>query len=771
MAEQMRVPVGGERPFAMPLQRAGLPTDPVMYATLWVIWRWTFKQLPRPYWTKPPFRPCDGRPASHSRPADWATLDQAVAAIGQHDADGIGLVLTKDIGITAIDLDHCRDRETGVVEPWARAIIERLNSYTEPSASGAGIRILIRASLPERGRRRDQIELYDNQRYVTLNGNREADSPATIEPRQAELDALYHELFGTKGRPASRATLPVGGANDDDALLSRARAANDGGKFARLWRGDITGYPSQSEADLAFCAKAAFWTRGDAAAIDRWMRASGLMRADKWDTVHYGDGRTYGQATIAEALRTVTDHYRQTSATKAGDDEDEAIVDISLTDLGNAERLVAQHGPDLRYCYPWRKWLVYDGKRWAVDESGAIERRAKATVRALRAEAANLADAKGAAAIAKFARVSESAARLTAMMNLARSEPTVPVSPGQLDAEPWLLNVANGTLDLRTGALCPHRRDDLLTSLVPVVYDPDATYPSWLAFLDRIMNGNDDLVRFLQRAVGYCLTGDTGERCLFILHGGGANGKTIFLQSVALLLADLALRTPVQTLLARRNEGIPNDVARLRGARFVYSSEIEDGQRLAEAQIKDLTGGDRISARFMRAEWFEFDPTFKIWLGTNHRPLIYGTDNAIWDRIRLIPFTVTIPPEERESRDIILGRHRAELPGILRWAVEGCVAWQRDGLGVPNEVREATAGYRADMDVLAEFLDDQCVIEPRAQVTKRVLFEAWTTWSEANGQRAGTQKLFGQRLAERGFASAREGHVRSHIWLGIGLRT
>jgi putative DNA primase/helicase len=357
------------------------------------------------------------------------------------------------------------------------------------------------------------------------------------------------------------------------------------------------------------------------------------------------------------------------------------------------------------------------------------------------------------------------------MVALARSESGIPVTVDQLDRNPWLLNVNNGVLDLRTGDLRSHRRQDLMTRFAPVRYDPEATCPTWLAFLDRIMNGNQNLIQFLQRAIGYTLTGSARERVLFMLHGGGANGKSTLLETISTLLGDYAKSTRAETLLVKTYDGgIPNDLAALKGARFVSTSETEDGKRLAEALVKALTGGDTISARFLRGEFFTFRATFKLWLATNHKPTIRGSDNAIWDRIKLIPFEIRIPDEEQDKE--LPAKLQLEQPGILAWAIRGCLDWQRlHGLGEPLEVRVATANYRQDMDVVATFIEDCCVAANGAQVPAKQLYDAYRSWCEQSGERPVTQKTFGLRLQEKGF---RPGRARSNgeqfrTWIGVGL--
>lgn len=442
----------------------------------------------------------------------------------------------------------------------------------------------------------------------------------------------------------------------------------------------------------------------------------------------------------------------------------EPDAEYHLTDLGNAKRLVALHGDNLRYCHPVGRWYVWDGRRWSEDATAAVERLAKETVQAMYAEAARIDDDEARKALVKHALRSEGKDRLAAMIWLARSEPGIPVLPEELDRDPYLLNVANGTLDLRTGELRPHRREDLITRLIDVEYDPEAQCPLWLAFLNRITDGNQELISYLQRAVGYCLTGDVSEQVLFIAYGTGANGKTVFLRTLLNLLGPYGKPTDPELLLARYGEAHPTGIADLMGARLAVVLETEEGRRLNETLTKWLTGGDRLKARKMRQDFFEFEPTHKIWIATNHKPTIRGTDYAIWRRIRLIPFNVTIPEDERDPH--LVDKLRAELPGILAWAVRGCLAWQREGLGLPEDVKKATQAYREEMDLLADFLAECCATGPDKKVPAKQLYEAYRNWCEKNGEQPVSQKAFGMRLTERGFLREKKG---IYWWYGIGL--
>ena len=440
------------------------------------------------------------------------------------------------------------------------------------------------------------------------------------------------------------------------------------------------------------------------------------------------------------------------------------LLVLNLTDAGNAERFRAYSGRRFAYVHAWGSWLHYDGVRWQRDGSGAAVREALGTLRALAAEAEKVPDEDHRVELLKHSLDSESSARLTAMLTVGQA--LLPVATDDLDRDPDLLNVANGTLDLRTGELRPHDRDDWLTRLAPVEYDPDAECPRWAAFLDRVMGGNQGLITFLQRAVGYSLTGHTNEQILLLLYGVGANGKSTFLETLRAILADYSAITDFNTFMKRDSEGARNDLARLVGTRLVSAVEAEAGKPLAEALIKQLTGGDTITARFLFKEYFDFKPQFKIWLAANHKPNVRGSDHGIWRRIRLVPFTVTIPEPERDPR--LTQKLAGELPGILAWAVRGCLAWREYGLSMPPEVLAATASYREEMDRFGGFFDEICVIEDGATITAKELYEAYQKWCEANGERTRSKKALAMVLRERGYEAFRT--KRARCWRGLRLR-
>lgn len=440
---------------------------------------------------------------------------------------------------------------------------------------------------------------------------------------------------------------------------------------------------------------------------------------------------------------------------------------FQLTDLGNAERFAAQQGGRVKFV-PELGWLVFDGCAWRRDPAAA-ERLAKETTRSILADAAATKDDDQAKRLAKWALKTQSRNGIAAMLALAESEPEIDGHTELFDTDPWLLNVENGTLDLRDVELRSHNASDFLSKTAGTKFDANATCPVFQEFLQRIFDGNDDVIAFVQRAAGYTLSGDVGERCLFFCYGTGANGKSTLLETLIALLGEYARQADVETFLARnRAGGVPNDLARLAGARLVCAVETGEGRRLAEGLVKQMTGRDTVAARYLFREYFEFRPQFKLWLAANHKPTIRGTDNAIWDRIRLIPFTVTIPEAERDPG--LPERLRSELPGILRWALQGALAWQRDeGLHAPDEVRAATMAYRGEMDILAKYLDERCTLANWATVSAREIYRAYTRWAEENGERVLTQTKFGLQLTERGFVKSRCG-TGAIIYKGITLK-
>jgi putative DNA primase/helicase len=450
---------------------------------------------------------------------------------------------------------------------------------------------------------------------------------------------------------------------------------------------------------------------------------------------------------------------------------------LRLTDLGLAERFVRQHGDNLRYCHPWNSWLRWDGIRWRIDDNGEVERLAKQTVLSLYVEVQQVESKEERRQIADFALRCESATRRDAMLKLARSE-VQPVRPDQLDSDPFLLGTPTGMVDLRTGHMLEPKREYYITKSTTV--DP-ATEPGdepvlWLQALDKIFAGDGELIAFLQRLCGYCLTGSVREHVLPIFHGSGRNGKSLILETILGILGDYGRRLPSELLLLNRGDRHPAMLAELFGLRLAVCQESPQGARLDESLVKELTGGDRLTARRMRENYFDFAATHKLILSTNHRPRIKGTDHAIWARVVLIPFNVRFwdrdkgesGPEDLRADKELPEKLKAEYPSILRWLIAGAVEWYRSGLQIPPQVLACTEQYRQAEDVLGDWLADCCQADPAARTPTADLWRSYERWCEANGESPIGQRSFGTALTERGYPPAKGG-AGQRLRLGVRL--
>ena len=448
------------------------------------------------------------------------------------------------------------------------------------------------------------------------------------------------------------------------------------------------------------------------------------------------------------------------------------LLSFNDTDAGNAEALALLYGHRVRFDHTSRIWRMWNDRYWPPDETGEVERAALDTVRqrgraAVAVVPANKEEREAMAKRFMFALRSESAYAGRAMLRRAQSIKELSTTAADYDCDPFLLTVGNGTLDLRTGELREFRPTDFITRATHVPYSESAQCPRWLQFLDEIFAGDKQLINFVSRAVGYSLTGDTREQCLFILYGGGANGKTTFLETLLRLVGTHAAITPFSTFLVHQNPGAPrDDIAKLHGARLVKAAESQKQAALNEAIIKELTGNDLITARHLYQKYFDFPPQFKIYLTTNHLPEIRGTDEAIWRRFHVIPFTQQFTGKNRDSK--LRQKLESELSGILAWAVRGCLEWQRVGLGTASVVKAATLDYRRESDQVARFLKEQCSRRADDQASGHELYEAYSQWCSDRGEKPESNNTFPKRLAEHGIGKKRT--QKGRVYNGVGLK-
>ncbi len=442
-------------------------------------------------------------------------------------------------------------------------------------------------------------------------------------------------------------------------------------------------------------------------------------------------------------------------------------IDETLNDAGNADRLIATCGERIRYVPELKMWLVWIDGHWRVCSKDQIIQLAIEVVRRIFNEAASTASQTDRNALFSLAKKSLQIDRLNAMVTLAQAQCAVSVA--ELDADPMLIGVRNGVVDLRTGVFRAARPDDLITRIADVDYVEGATCPLWMKTLEMCMGGDAGLIAFIQRAAGYSLTGLTSEQVFFFLYGTGCNGKSTIVNVFREILGGHAVQSQPETIMAQRNinpSGPTPEIARLAGVRFVAMVETEDGQRLAESRIKQMTGGDAMTARVLTGHPFDFVPVFKLWLAGNHRPVIRGDDYGIWRRIVLIPFTKPIPPEARDK--MLPEKLRAEYPGILNWLIHGCIEWQRHGLAAPAVISKEVDQYKSDMDLIGQWLDEKCRVAAGVSWRARRAYMDYADWAKDGGHAPVSEVRFAQKMEERGFAKTRS--KEGQVYQGFGER-
>jgi putative DNA primase/helicase len=441
---------------------------------------------------------------------------------------------------------------------------------------------------------------------------------------------------------------------------------------------------------------------------------------------------------------------------------------IHHTDTGNSLRFVREHGDDVSFVRMWKKWFAWDGTHWCPDDDDAMQRLGADTITAMFKEAQELRDDER-SKLLKHALNTESEKRRNSMIALAASHRNIARLPSHFDQDIWKLTLKNGTMNLETGELNEHCREDHITHCLDLEYDATAECPTWIGFLIDIFDGREELIQFVQRAMGYTLTGSTREQCFFLLYGSGSNGKSTFLEVMRHLMGRLAQNADFSTFLHRDDAFVRNDIARMRTSRMVTAVETEGERRFSESILKALTGGDTVTARQLYSEFFEFRPMFKLWLAANHRPVIRGIDHAIWRRVRLVPFTRTIPDSEQD-RDLTK-KLLKEINGVFAWAVEGCKDWIRYGLGQSESVLGATTEYREDMDPIGPFLEECCIFNTGFRIRSSEIYQAYLEWAKQNGRPEFSHISFGNLFRDRKepMSSEKSGGVK--WWRGLALKS
>lgn len=739
----------------------------------WVGWK--YMQCPgEDHKRKVPINAMDGQPAKSNDPTTWCDFDTACLGKERFGLDGIGFMFSGD-GIFGIDIDHCYDPETQELDPAAAEIIETVQSYTELSPSGTGIHILCKGVLPEGRKRRGAVEMYSTLRYFTVTGN-QFGLEYPFSDCTERVAVMHRKYLGEEetAAGAQKAALPMPtgrGTNADmsvDAILRRMFDSKHGQKLQDLYNGSWERYGigdgSQSSADQAFCNTLAFWCRCDAALMDAIFRRSGLYR-QKWDKRR--GAKTYGQITIDRAIKDCRDIWEpqervqrpapavplppQNTSNEVPAIENATVGETgqrryyTYDDTGNALRFRDANAGLIHYNHVDGCWIYWDGVRWASDENGEIKRRADKMLADMAKDLKEMQDDPAYNAYKKHLSRSRSHRGKEGFIAEARHLEGVPVLPSEMDRAGNAFNVRNCLISLKTGRTAEHDKKYMISKLAPVTYDENAKCPRWDRFIEEITCGDKSLQLYLQRMIGYCMTAYTKEQCMFFLYGNGSNGKSVFVDTIAYMLGEYAASCQPETVMMRdRNNTARGDLARLKGARMVVTSEPNDGCRLDEGIVKQMTGGteNKLTARFLYGREFEFSPEFKIVMSTNYKPVIKGTDNGIWRRVRLIPFTAEFTKENRDPQ--LTEKLRRELPGILNWAIAGAVGWCKEGLPPCAIIDEAGQEYRSEMDRVQQFLDDCTTRSESSSTQASTLYKCYKAWCSEQGDRfpVGSTKFF-----------------------------
>lgn len=740
----------------------------------WILWKAEEKGG---RYTKIPYQADPQNMGKEARSNDrrtWATFATAAKFYTESNADGVGFVFSRQDSFVGIDIDKCvtyasddKEKVNPIINDFAKEIIDTLDSYTEFSVSGTGVHIIIKGSLPQSvvgtGRKSTKhgLEIYQYGRYFTMTGNRE--NANEIYERTEEVAEILEKYFDDSD-VQGRVNLVEFEKDEiklsNDALWERMFRSKNGDEIRSLYNGNLIN-DDHSSSDLALVNHLAFWTGKSATRMDSMFRETSLMR-DKWDRIHFSDtGETYGERTIATAISstttTVLDHKHEEEYAEfnidfrndvvAADEVEKPKKKFRLNELGNAERIAYEYGHVIRFVGDTGHWYLWDGKRWKVDRAMQIERIANKVLRELE-KSDNELEVKWARSCGK---------RNIRMNSIKDLMPLVPAEREEFDRHKYLFNVDNGIINLRDGKLQQHDRELRLSKISNVPFDEKATCPTWLNFLDQIFKGDKDLIEYMQRLIGYSLTGDISEQGMYFLVGGGSNGKSTFVNTVKNLMGDYGLQTKSDTFIKKKDQGANNDIARLASARFVSAVESEEGEKLQESLVKTITGGEPILARFLRQEFFEFIPEFKVFFTTNHKPIIGGVDEGIWRRVKIIPFTLNLKPHERDKK--LEEKLSLEMSGILNWAIEGCLKWQQSGLKEPKVVLDATGNYKEEMDILAPFLDEVCYTDEQKNEAIRIeakeLYSVYDSWCFKSGERRIGNRSFYRMLETKGFGKTK----------------
>lgn len=714
----------------------------------WVLWK--LKQVENGRTTKVPVNAMNGYGAKSNDSSTWSSFEQALHNVTVFNCSGLGFMLGN--GWFGIDIDHALDNKELISE-----FVNKLNSYTEVSQSGEGIHIICKGVLPQGARRKGNIEMYDNARFFALTGN-VYENHTEVAERTEEVKELWNKYLNatnngyvfTRNNNNSNNYITNSSLTDDE-VISKIQESKSSNLFNCLYYGQWESlYPSQSEADMAFCSLLAFWCSRDTNQMDRIFRTSGLYR-DKWDKKR--GVNTYGEITLKSAIDNCKDIYTPSFNNKTqsynpvtGEVVQKKVYDLS--DTGNAQRFIDRFGSGIRYNFDNKYWVIWNGKAWVKDIKQLVKTQADILIEEMKLELVKEPDKDRAKEMLKNIKHLSSSNGKEAMLKEAMHLGDTPTVNADYDNDNYLLNCFNGVVDLRSGKLMPHDKKLMQSKCTNISCDLDKEPERWNKFLLEIFKDDKEMVEYVQTAIGYTLTGDTKEQCFFQCYGDGANGKSVFLDVLYTLLGDYSLNSQVESILARNNNGgASSEIARMNGARFVRTNEPNEGSRFNEGLVKQLVSGDVTTARYLYGQEFEFTPKFKLWIATNYKIQVRGTDYGIWRRMRLVPFEVKF--EGAKADKDLTNKLLAELPQILGWAVKGCLKWQKEGMKIPQEIKWANNQYKQEMDIVATYLNENIKPDLTGKEKASEVYKDYAKWAQDGHEYVMTQSKFGIEMTKR----------------------
>lgn len=748
-------------------------------------------QEERGKYSKLPYNAVTGQLASSTNKQTWTDFNTATSVyMASDEYDGLAFFFEKPY--IGIDLDGMKEDlgrylEGDINENVIHDFMSLTKTYAEISQSGEGIHIIGKVDdIPGSKRRRGPVEMYNNGRFFAITGNRfgsHVDEINWIE--QKNMEYLYTKYLEPKqtNYQVVQPTYVSGNDLTIDAIIDKASTSTNGWKFKTLflqgW--EAAGYTSQSEADMAFANMLAFWTGRDFVKMDNIFRMSALMRP-KYDERR---GKTTWGASllnkainetpnIYEAKKYAEEDYRiyvkNTNTSTNGGDEKPKIY--SWDDTGNAKRFIDMFGEIVRFNADTRQWMVFNGINWEPDKGGYIvHKMIDESIEKMEAEPIERVEGMSDDEFddllkAKSKWVSRSRNHNGKNNLEGELKKYLVCTEETFDKYDMMLNLQNGVVDLTTGILSETKPENFHSKVSHSEYSDTFDCPTWLSFLDDIMP-DKETQRYIQKCVGYSLTASTEEQCLFFLYGSGRNGKSVFIDTIKELAGSYAGNIQADSLMVKKSAGSGHneDIARLKGKRLVTASEPNEGSRLDEGMIKQLTGEDVVSASYKGLHVFEYKPKYKIWIATNHKPYIRGMDEGIWRRVKIIPFEVTIPKEKVDRK--LSSKLKAELPGILNWAIQGVIMWQKEGLGESKEIEEASREYRREMDLLGTFLEEETEEVSWECVKASDLYKRFSEWSQANNEGKISSTSFGRQMSKR---LVKKKQANATYYMGIKLK-